>query len=231
MIDVIALLITALFGAGATPLPPQQQQPSFNCAKAAHPLEKTICKSDSLSLLDSLVAESYREKLAIVFDKVAFRGQQRDWQQVLRAHCAKTCDAAQVEREYTQQRDFLDGFREEDWSASYKTADVAYLHIAHEGPEQFSFTIKRDLENDPPESLCALTGANQIATFVGAHSKARWAGGGACTVDFGFERDKTGHVTQIAVTSSPACKRYCPNKRYSIDDGYTPDNAWAAGNQ
>ncbi|MEO7688642.1 MAG: hypothetical protein ABIS51_05100, partial [Sphingomonas sp.] len=77
MIDLIVLLIAALLGTGAAPQPPQQQQPSFNCAKAAHPLEKTICKSESLSLLDSLVAESYRDKLAIVFDKVAFRGQQR----------------------------------------------------------------------------------------------------------------------------------------------------------
>lgn len=233
MIDLIALLIAALLGTGAAPQPQpsQQQQPSFNCAKAAHPLEKTICKSESLSLLDSLVAESYRDKLAIVFDKVAFRTQQRDWQQILRTHCAKTCDATQVEREYTRQRAFLDGFREEDWSASYKTADVAYLHIAHEGPEQFSFTIKRDLEGDKPESLCALTGNSQIATFVTAQSKARWVGGGACTVDFGFQRDKTGHVTQISVSSSPGCKRYCPNKRYSLDDSYSPDNAWAAGNQ
>jgi len=229
MIDVIALLIAALFGVG-TP-PPQQQQPSFNCAKATHPLEKTICKSDSLSLLDSLVAESYRDKLAIVFDKVAFRAQQRNWQQILRAHCAKTCDAAEVEREYTRQRDFLDGFREEDWSASYKTADVASLHIAHEGPMQFSFTIKRDMEADTPESLCALAGASQIATFNEALSKARWVGGGACTVDFAFERDKTGHVTQIGVTSTPGCKRYCANKRYLLDDNYTPDNVWAAGNQ
>ena len=228
MIDLIPLLIAALFGTGAAP---QQQQPSFNCAKAAHPLEKTICKSDSLSLLDSRVAESYRDKLGIVFDKVAFRAQQRDWQQILRAHCAKTCDAAEVERDYTQQLAFLEGFREEDWSASYKTADIASLHIAHEGPEQFSFTIKRDLEDDKPESLCALAGDAQIATFVGAQSKARWVGGGACTVDFGFDRDKTGHVTRINVTSSPGCKRYCANKRYSLDDAYTPENVWAAGNQ
>jgi len=225
MIDLIPLLIAALFGAGATP---QQQQPSFNCAKAAHPLEKTICKSDSLSLLDSRVDESYREKLAIVFDKVAFRAQQRNWQQVLRAHCAKTCNPAEVDRDYTQQLAFLEGFREEDWSASYKTADVASLHITHEGPLQFSFTIKRDLED---ESLCALTGESQIATFNEAVSKARWVGTGACTVDFGFDRDKTGHVTRIGVTSSPGCKRYCANKRYSIDDSYTPENVWAAGNQ
>lgn len=227
MIDLITLLIAVLFGAGAAP----RQQPSFNCARATHPLEKTICNSDTLALLDSRVAESYREKLAIVFDKVAFRAQQRDWQQILRTHCAKACDAAEVERDYTRQLAFLEAFREEDWSASYKTADVAYLHIAHEGPEQFSFTIKRDLEGDTPESLCALAGGSQIATFIAAQSKARWVGGGACTVDFGFDRDKTGHVTQIAVTSSAGCKRYCTNKRYLLDDKYTPENVWAAGNQ
>jgi len=226
MIHLITLLMAALFGVGAAP----QQQPSFNCAKAVHPLEKTICKSETLALLDSRVAESYREKLGVVFDKVAFRAQQRNWQQILRTHCAKTCNPAEVERDYTQQLAFLEGFREEEWSASYKTADVAYLHIAHEGPEQFSFTIKRDMETDKPESLCALTGASQIATFVSASSKARWVGG-ACTVDFAFERDKSGHVTGIGVTSSPGCKRYCANKRYSLDDSYTPDNAWVPGNQ
>jgi hypothetical protein len=228
MIDVIPLLIAALFGA-----PAPQQQPSFSCAKAAHPLEKTICGNEELALLDSLVAEAYREKLAIVFDKVAFRTQQRNWQQILRTHCAKTCRAADMERDYTQQRAFLEGFREEDWSASYKTADVAYLHIAHEGPMQFSFTIKRDVEGDKPESLCALAGDEQIATFSDKAplARARWVGGGACTVDFGFDRDKTGHVTRIAVTSSAGCKRYCPNKLYSIDDSYIPDNIWAAGNQ
>lgn len=229
MIDLIPLLMAALFGTPAAP----QQQPSFSCTRATHPLEKTICGSEELALLNSRVAEAYRDKLAIVFDKVAFRAQQRNWQQILRTHCAKTCRAAEVERDYTQQLAFLEGFREEDWLASYKTADVAYLHIAHEGPMQFSFTIKRDLEGDAPQSLCALTGAGQIATFSDREPliRARWAGGGACTVDFGFDRDKTGHVTRIAVTSSAGCKHYCPNKLYSIDDSYTPDNVWAAGNQ
>ena len=228
MIDVIPLLMAALFGPAAP-----QQQPSFSCAKATHPLEKTICGNEELALLDSLVAEAYREKLAIVFDKVAFRTQQRNWQQILRTHCARTCRAADVERDYRQQRAFLDGFKEEDWSASYKTADVAYLHIAHEGPLQFAFTLKRDLEGDKPESLCALAGAEQIATFSDKMplTRARWVGGGACTVDFGFDRDKTGHVTQIAVTSSAGCKRHCSNKLYSLDDSYSPDNVWAAGNQ
>ena len=63
------------------------------------------------------------------------------------------------------------------------------------------------------------------------HKPRRWVGGGACTVDFGFDRDKTGHVTRIAVSSSPGCKRYCANKRYSLDDSFAPDNVWAAGNQ
>jgi len=48
MIHLITLLMAALFGTGAPP----RQQPSFNCAKAVHPLEKTICKSDTLALLE-----------------------------------------------------------------------------------------------------------------------------------------------------------------------------------
>ncbi|MDB5705383.1 MAG: hypothetical protein JWN66_2499 [Sphingomonas bacterium] len=229
MIDLMPLLAAALFG--ASPVSPPQ--PSFDCAKATHLLEKTICKSDALSQLDRAVAESYREKLGIVFDKASFRTQQRNWQQVLRTHCARVCAAADVERDYTRQLDFLDKFREEDWSANYKTADVAYLHIDHQGSLQFLFTIKRDLEDDKPETLCAM-GGDMIATFldIAPTSKARWVDdGGKCTVDFAFDRDKTGNVTRIAVSGSDGCRRYCPNKQYMIDDNYLPDNAWAVGNQ
>ena len=229
MIDLMPLFVAALFG--ANPAPPSE--PSFDCTKATHLLEKTIRGSDTLAQLDRSVAESYREKLGVVFDKASFRTQQRNWQQILRTHCARACAAADVERDYTQQLQFLDNFREEDWSANYKTADVAYLHIDHQGALQFLFTIKRDLEDDKPETLCEM-GGDMIATFldVAPTSKARWVDdGGKCTVDFAFDRDKTGNVTRIAVSGSAGCKRYCPNKRYMIDDNYLPDNAWAAGNQ
>jgi hypothetical protein len=75
----------------------------------------------------------------VLFDKESFRGQQRDWQQILRTRCAKTCDPAAVEADYTRQRDTLRAFDEETWEASYKTADVATLTITHIAANQFDF--------------------------------------------------------------------------------------------
>lgn len=86
--------LLAWFGLhAATPV----QSASFDCAKARHPLEKTICASPTLSALDGEVAALYKARLAQLFDKTSFRGQQRDWQQILRTRCAKSCDSKAVE--------------------------------------------------------------------------------------------------------------------------------------
>jgi uncharacterized protein len=109
--------LLALFGLhAASPL----QTASFDCAKASHPLEKTICASPKLSKLDGEVAALYKTRLAQLFDKQSFRGQQRDWQQLLRRRCARTCDPSAAETAYTRQRDSLNAFDEETWEASYK---------------------------------------------------------------------------------------------------------------
>jgi uncharacterized protein len=222
---VFAFLI-AWFGLdAATPV----QSASFECAKASHPLEKTICASPKLSKLDGEVAALYRDRLALLFDKASFRGQQRDWQNVLRTRCAKTCDPAAVERDYIRQRDTLRGLTEESWEASYKTADVATLAITHITPDQFDFSLVRDREG---EQLCKFPAndseAGAVAT-VASPVKASWSAG-ACKVDFRLTRDKTGHVTRIDTNASDGCKRYCKGN-YGLSDAFLPANNWVAGNQ
>lgn len=206
-----------------------QQQASFDCAKASHLLEKTICASPKLRALDGEVAALYKAKLAILFDKQGFRGQQRDWQQILRTRCAKKCDAASVEADYTAQRDSLHGFSEELYDASYKTADVEQLAITHLDTKQFDFTLNRDLEG---QTLCKLPAsdgeAGAIARFT-TPDKASWSAG-TCRIDFTLERDKTGHVTEIGAVASAGCRRYCKANQV-LSDNFTPANNWVASNQ
>lgn len=159
----------------ATPL----QSASFDCAKASHPLEKTICASPKLSKLDGEVAALFKGRLAQLFDKESFRSQQRDWQQILRSRCAKRCDPAAVEADYTHQRDSLNHFDEETWEASYKTADVATLTITHIDGNAFDFSLIRDREG---EELCKLPAndseAGAVATRV-SRVKSSWSAGRA----------------------------------------------------
>ncbi|MEP9360556.1 hypothetical protein [Sphingomonas sp. KR3-1] len=220
-------LFLALCGLRAATPPPQSA--SFDCAKASHPLEKTICASPKLRALDGEVAALYKAKLAVLFDKQGFKGQQRDWQQILRSRCAKTCDPAAVEADYTVQRDSLKSFGEELWEASYKTADVAQLTINHVDARQFDFGITRDLEG---KMLCRLPAsdgeAGAIATLA-SPAQASWSAG-ACRIDFALTRDATGHVTRIDTTASAGCKRYCTGT-YGLSDAFLPANSWVASNQ
>lgn len=220
----------AFVGLHAAPsAPPSPQQASFDCAKASHPLEKTICASPRLRALDGEVASLYREKLAILFDKQGFKGQQRDWQQILRTRCSKKCDPASVEQDYTVQRDSLKRFNEEMWEASYKTADVAQLAITHIDAKQFDFTLTRDLEG---KILCKLPADDSEAgaiAILASPAKASWSAG-ACRIDFTLTRDASRHVTGIATNASAGCKRYCKGA-YSLSDNFTPANNWVASNQ
>jgi uncharacterized protein len=218
--------LLAWFGLhAATPL----QSASFDCAKASHPLERTICASPTLSALDGQVAALYKARLAQLFDKASFRGQQRDWQQILRTRCAKSCDAKVVETDYRQQRDSLNAFDTETWEASYKTADVATLTIRHIDGNAFDFALIRDREG---ETLCKLPASDNEAGAVATRvspAKSSWSAG-ACRIDFSFTRDKTGHVTRLDTNASAGCKRYCKGN-YGLSDNFLPANNWVAGNQ
>ena len=58
MMRIAAFGLFAFFLAlsGIHAAPPAPQQASFDCAKASHPLEKTICASPKLRALDGEVA-------------------------------------------------------------------------------------------------------------------------------------------------------------------------------
>ena len=218
-------MIALLLLAAATP-------PSFDCTKASHPLEKTICASPKLSKLDSDLAALYREKMALLFDKGNFRGQQRDWQALLRKSCTKTCDAKKVEEDYEGQLLNLQGFETEDFEANYKTADIEYLHIEHRNPREFLFSLRRSSVDDDSKNYCMLPkndSESLLAKMTGPNT-ARWTNG-ADTVDFTFKYDKTGALTELVVAGSPSMRRFCPGGNYTIDDRFISANTWVASNQ
>ncbi len=65
--------------------------PSFDCAKAATPVERLICKDGELSFLDSQMANSYQMVLkeASAEHKEIIRRQQAEWF----ADYSRTCNA------------------------------------------------------------------------------------------------------------------------------------------
>jgi uncharacterized protein len=229
MVRIAGFGLFAFLALVGLPAATPPQSASFDCAKAGHPLEKTICANPKLSKLDGEVAALYKARLAQFFDKQSFRSQQRDWQLLLRSRCARNCDPAAVEADYTRQRDTLNAFDEETWEASYKTADVATLTIRHIDGNAFDFALVRDREG---EGLCKLPANDAEAGAVAIRAsaaKASWSAG-ACRIDFSFSRDKTGHVTRIDTAASAGCKRYCKSD-YGLSDNFLPANNWVAGNQ
>jgi uncharacterized protein YecT (DUF1311 family) len=79
--------------------------PSFDCVKAATPVERLICKDGGLSFLDSQMANSYQMVLknASAEQKEIIRRQQAEWL----ADYSRTCNALHSESE---QRDCIDRF-------------------------------------------------------------------------------------------------------------------------
>ncbi|MDY0871534.1 lysozyme inhibitor LprI family protein [Dongia rigui] len=57
----------------------QDAQPSFDCAKAAAPIEHAICGDAALAKLDADLAIRYTEELAKAADPDALRSEQRAW--------------------------------------------------------------------------------------------------------------------------------------------------------
>lgn len=81
---LIAAAITLLF---AVPALAQDAQPSFDCAKAATPVEHAICSNETLSQLDSDLAGTYTKALAHAADAEALRNEQRAWSAQRAAAC------------------------------------------------------------------------------------------------------------------------------------------------
>lgn len=74
---VIATVFPVLFAV----FPAAAQQPSFDCAAAAQPVETLICADAELAALDAELAEAYRARLAATAgdDQATLRLQQRAW--------------------------------------------------------------------------------------------------------------------------------------------------------
>jgi uncharacterized protein len=66
------------------------QSASFDCAKAAMPIEKLICTDAELSRLDEELAVAYRAALALASNTDSFKIEQRKWLAATRGQCADT---------------------------------------------------------------------------------------------------------------------------------------------
>ena len=103
----VSVLRFAIAAAGLFLLAGSAEAASFNCAKAAQPDEKAICKSRSLSELDVQMATLYgvRMKLPML---MGARGAAQDEQHAFLMHRA-TCgaDAACIGAAYQQRIDEL----------------------------------------------------------------------------------------------------------------------------
>jgi uncharacterized protein len=60
---------------------------SFDCAKAATPVEKLVCSNPALSRTDEELAKAYRSALASSGDKTRLRDEQRLWIRATRDRC------------------------------------------------------------------------------------------------------------------------------------------------
>jgi uncharacterized protein len=201
---------------------------SFDCAKAAHPLEKTICSDPALAYKDARAAYLYRQKLDIVFDRTAFRQQQREWQRRLREGCAKTCNKTAVSAAYDKQITWLGAFSTEQWEANYKTADYVDLTIVHQDAKRFGFQMLRGTVDDQTRRYCQIPSSDAdkmpIATLKSA-GIAEWADGG-CKITFTLSRNLSGDVGGIAVSTTPQCRKWCSEKGAMFDDNFYAGNDW-----
>jgi len=208
------------------------QAASFDCGKASHPLETTICGNAALSKLDEEVAAAYQQKKTILFDTQSLRAQQGNWQAKLRNQCTTACATAAVEKAYKAQLATLKSLVSETYEASYKTSDIATLSLEHLDTKSFAFLLKRT-DGDTAKTYCALPAsdgdAGPIAKRTGADT-ALWHEGN-CTLEFTARRNAKGDLSEINVSATPGCKTYCRDKRYSLEDRYMPANASLAKNQ
>jgi len=203
---------------------------SFDCAEAAHPLEKTVCSDEALARKDARAAYLYREKLDLVFDRVSFRRQQREWQRRLRDDCLKNCTVATVSAAYDRQIAWLGEFAREQWEANYKTDGYVALTVVHQDAKRFAFEMLRGTVDDDTKRYCKIPESEAddlpIATIKSA-GVAEWSEGG-CKITFALSRNLAGDVGAITVATTPMCKKWCSEKGAMLDDNFYATNDWTA---
>jgi uncharacterized protein len=77
---------------------------SFNCDKATHRVEKTICSNPELSKLDERLNDRFKKRLGVVVDKKSLVLDQRKWVAVIRDKCA---DYSCLIKSYNERIEFL----------------------------------------------------------------------------------------------------------------------------
>lgn len=86
----VAVVMVLIGSAWLDARPATAGNPSFDCDKASHPLERLICQDDELSALDVRVAKAFANAIARApANEVAnLRKQQKAWRKALLS-CAK----------------------------------------------------------------------------------------------------------------------------------------------
>lgn len=80
----LILLVASLLGASSL------TAASFDCTRASTFIEKEICKSSDLSLLDEELSRVYKDALASVYTQDELRAEQRKWIVEVRDRCTDT---------------------------------------------------------------------------------------------------------------------------------------------
>ncbi len=93
----------------AVSLLPAARAASFDCTRAAHPVERLICASEALGGLDDALAAAYAQATAGTADRAPLVADQRAWLRAARADCR---DAACVERRWRERIARLSGWND-----------------------------------------------------------------------------------------------------------------------
>lgn len=94
---------------------------SFDCSKATHQVEKTICANDELSRIDEELARLHESVLSIAQDKAAVKTSQRQWLKVTRNTCA---DSVCILSAYQQRIDQLKKLESAENDSKVCTGDI-----------------------------------------------------------------------------------------------------------
>jgi uncharacterized protein YecT (DUF1311 family) len=93
----VTLAATARLDTGAVAIA-AAPAPSFDCAKAATPVEKTICADANLARLDGELVAAYRQAIGQARDGEALKSEQQNWLRQVRNKCPSAACLADAYR-------------------------------------------------------------------------------------------------------------------------------------
>ena len=96
---------------------------SFDCAKAATQVEKSICAESRISDLDNLLMLSYKKALANAADSKSLKSEQRAWLTKVRNKCQ---DSICLKRVYNERLSALNSIKAVEKIAKVSCDDVIY---------------------------------------------------------------------------------------------------------